>query len=133
VLPNGCPALDNFEAILQEMVRAFVDREDDERVVESAHVFEILEDDADVVVHTLHAGAMEPACREIKLGFDYLPTPLLAASACIIRFAISAFTASRLKLAPFCIGGYSMKVCSALPTTSWTNTNRQNSYLNHSK
>src|SRR5580658_8513244 len=64
---------------------------------------------------------------------DYWPGPLLAASAWAILFAISAFTASRLKLAPFCIGGYSIKVCSALPTTCWTNTKRQNSYLNHSK
>ena len=37
--------------------------------------------------------------------FCYWPVPLLAASACSIFFAISAFTASRLKLAPLCIGG----------------------------
>src|SRR5580698_3373145 len=59
--------------------------------------------------------------------------PLAADSACAILFAISAFTASRLKLAPFCIGGYSRKVWSSLPTTCWTNTKRQNSYLNQSK
>src|SRR5262245_58797156 len=63
----------------------------------------------------------------------YSPVPLLPASAWAIRFAISAFTASRLKLAPRCIGGNSMKDSSALAITFWTNTNRQNSYLNHSK
>ena len=37
--------------------------------------------------------------------FCYWPVPLAAASAWAIFFAISAFTASRLKLAPRCIGG----------------------------
>src|SRR5882757_9555344 len=37
--------------------------------------------------------------------FGYCPVPLAAASACFIFAAISAFTASRLKLAPRCIGG----------------------------
>ena len=40
-----------------------------------------------------------------KRYFGYCPGPLAAASACCIFFASSAFTASRLKLAPFCIGG----------------------------
>ena len=43
------------------------------------------------------------ACRENHSG--YLLGPLVAASASAIRFAISALTASRLKLAPRCIGG----------------------------
>ena len=41
--------------------------------------------------------------------------------------SICALTAAMLKLAPFCIGGYSMKVCAALATSCWTNTKRQNS------
>src|ERR1017187_10313928 len=41
--------------------------------------------------------------------------------------------ASRLKLAPRCIGGYSRKGWISLPITCWTNTKRQNSYLNQSK
>jgi hypothetical protein len=45
---------------------------------------------------------------------DQLPGPFAAASACSIFFAISALTASRLKLAPRCIGGNSRKVCSSL-------------------
>src|SRR5207237_7930782 len=65
--------------------------------------------------------------------FYYWPAPLDAASAWAIFFAISAFTASRLKLAPFCIGGYSRKVWSSLPITCWTKTKRQNSYWNHVK
>src|SRR5207245_623847 len=36
---------------------------------------------------------------------DYWAVPLAAISAWAIRLAISAFTASRLKLAPRCIGG----------------------------
>src|SRR4051794_32730792 len=47
--------------------------------------------------------------------------------------AIFAFTASRLKLAPFCIGGNSIAVMASFSTFCWTNTNRQNSYLNQSK
>jgi hypothetical protein len=58
--------------------------------------------------------------------FYYWLGPLLAASACCIFFVISSFTASRLKLAPFCIGGYSRKVWSSLPITCWTKTKRQN-------
>src|ERR1017187_5253942 len=49
--------------------------------------------------------ALEAARREGHTS--YSPVPLLAASACAIFFAISAFTASRLKLAPRCIGGES--------------------------
>ena len=44
---------------------AVVGGEDDDRVVELAHVFELLEDDADVVVHLLHA--------------DFVDAPVLAA------------------------------------------------------
>src|SRR5467141_1322807 len=47
--------------------------------------------------------------------------------------AIFAFTASRLKLAPFCIGGNSIAVIASFSTSFWTNTKRQNSYLNQSK
>src|ERR1700730_118063 len=47
--------------------------------------------------------------------------------------AIFAFTASRLKLAPFCIGGNSIAVMASFSTCCWTNTKRQNSYLNQSK
>ena len=46
---------------------------------------------------------------------------------------IFAFTASRLKLAPFCIGGNSIAVLASFSTSCWTNTKRQNSYLNQSK
>src|SRR6476620_11308082 len=56
----------------------------------------------------------------------YLLIAALAAS-------IFAFTASRLKLAPFCIGGNSMAVMASFATSCCTNTKRQNSYLNHEK
>src|SRR5260370_41033920 len=75
--------------------------------------------------------AWAPPRRKDHSG--YWTGPLLAASACFILVAISAFTASRLKLAPFCIGGNSRKVWSSLPTTCWTNTKRQNWNLNQSK
>ena len=55
----------------------------------------------------------------------------LAIAACAA--AIFAFTASRLKLAPFCIGGNSIAVMASFSTSCWTNTKRQNSYLNQSK
>ena len=44
-----------------------------------------------------------------------------------IAASIWAFTAAMLKLAPFCMGGKSMKLWAALPTSCWTNTKRQNS------
>src|SRR5215211_7404446 len=56
----------------------------------------------------------------------YLPIAVLAAS-------IFAFTASRLKLAPFCIGGNSIAVMASFSTCCWTKTKRQNSYWNHEK
>src|SRR5438874_13513306 len=56
----------------------------------------------------------------------YLATDSLAA-------AIWALTASRLKLAPLCMGGNSTAVCASFSTCCWTNTKRQNSYLNQSK
>src|SRR5439155_12090967 len=74
------------------------------------------------------AGAQErgaPAIDQSKLGY-YLPTAARAAS-------IFAFTASRLKLAPLCIGGNSIAVIASFSTACWTNTKRQNSYLNHWK
>src|SRR6201996_2963698 len=57
---------------------------------------------------------------------DYLAIAVLAAS-------IFAFTESRLKLAPLCMGGNSMAVIASFSTCCWTNTKRQNSYLNQSK
>jgi hypothetical protein len=45
------------------------------------------------------------SAADSKQKIRYWLGPLLAASAWAIRFAISAFTASRLKLAPRCIGG----------------------------
>src|SRR6267154_6198657 len=47
--------------------------------------------------------------------------------------AIFSFTASRLKLAPFCIGGYSRAVMASFATSCWTNTKRQNSKMYQSK
>src|SRR5262245_20310717 len=44
-----------------------------------------------------------------------------------IALSICSFTASRLKLAPFCIGGKSIAVCASLPTSCCTSTKRQNS------
>ena len=35
-------------------------------------------------------------------------------------------TVSRLKLAPFCMGGNSIAVCASFPTSFWTNWKRQN-------
>src|SRR5215467_8170146 len=67
-----------------------------------------------------------PAVRSSKSGIAYLAIAALAAS-------IFSFTASRLKLAPFCIGGNSMAVLASFSTWFWTNTKRQNSYLNQSK
>jgi hypothetical protein len=55
----------------------------------------------------------------------YLPTARAA-----MALSISALTADILKLAAACIGGKSISVCAALPTTCWTNTKRQNSYAN---
>ena len=65
------------------------------------------------------------AGRSVK-ALAYLATEAWAA-------AIFAFTASRLKLAPFCIGGNSIAVIASFSTCCWTNTKRQNSYLNQSK
>src|SRR4030095_7725773 len=63
---------------------------------------------------------------------DRVPAaPYLASAAWAA--AIFAFTASRLKLAPFCMGGYSIAVWANAATCCWTNTKRQNSYLNQSK
>lgn len=56
----------------------------------------------------------------------HLPIADLAAS-------ILALTASRLKLAPFCMGGNSMAVMASLATCCWTKTKRQNSYWNQEK
>jgi len=51
--------------------------------------------------------------------------PYLACAA--IAFSICALTASRLKLAPFCIGGYSIAVWATLAISFCTNWKRQNS------
>ena len=62
----------------------------------------------------LKSGAIEPhnefvSCAaqppRLKKSSCYWLGPLDAASASAIRFDISAFTASRLKLAPRCMGG----------------------------
>jgi hypothetical protein len=50
-------------------------------------------------------GPCEPPAVKVIYVTCYWTGPLLAASASAIFLAISAFTASRLKLAPFCIGG----------------------------
>jgi transposase InsO family protein len=47
-----------------------------------------------------------------------------------MAFAICALTASRLKLAPGCIGGNSIALFAASPTTRCTFTKRQNSNAN---
>src|SRR5262245_15421615 len=67
-----------------------------------------------------------PAFQDHPINSAYLAIAALAAS-------IFSFTASRLKLAPFCIGGNSIAVWANFSTWSWTNTKRQNSYLNQSK
>jgi hypothetical protein len=79
------------------------------------------------VVRPAHCGRplrAAPLHSSASFAF-YLATPDLAAS-------IFAFTASRLKLAPFCIGN-SIAVNANSSTFCWTKTKRQNSYLNHSK
>ena len=53
--------------------------------------------------HALRSTSERAAGREDHSG--YWLGPLAAASASFILFPISAFTASRLKLAPRCIGG----------------------------
>ena len=45
-------------------------------------------------------------------------------------FSICALTASRLKLAPGCMGGNSIAVCATFATSFCTNWKRQNSYTN---
>lgn len=42
------------------------------------------------------------------------------AACAAITFSIWSFTASRLKLAPFCIGGNSIAVWASLATCCWT-------------
>src|SRR5207253_3796846 len=94
----------------------------------------------DCIVTPLAGALRTPHCRPeviargraLRMGHSHLsahywPACLLTAS------SIFAFTASRLKLAPFCIGGNSIAVMASLATCCWTNTNRQNSYLNHPK
>src|SRR6476661_3958834 len=56
-------------------------------------------------------------------NLTYLAIAALAAS-------IFSFTASRLKLAPFCMGGNSMAVMASFSNCCSTNTKRQNAYLN---
>src|SRR4029077_8096372 len=51
------------------------------------------------------------AARRNHHASSYLPVPVGAASACCIFFPSSAFTASRLKLAPRCIGGGLVEGC----------------------
>src|SRR5258707_7167638 len=88
-------------------------------------------DQGDQVIEKRGGGPFPAARREGH--FCYWLGPLLAASASCIFFAISAFTASRLKLAPVCIGGKSLKVWSSFPITRLANTNNHNCYFNQSK
>ena len=55
------PGFERGDAAVREGLNlsAVVGGEDDDGVVELAHVFELLEDDADVVVHLLHAGFVD--------------------------------------------------------------------------
>src|SRR5258707_10004696 len=76
-------------------------------------------DQGDQVIEKRGGGPFPAARREGH--FCYWLGPLLAASASCIFFAISAFTASRLKLAPVCIGGEAREGWGFLPTTRWTN------------
>src|SRR6185312_17402655 len=59
-----------------------------------------------------------------RLLICYLPAGDSAA------FSICSLTASRLKLAPFCIGGNSIAVWASFATSCWTNWKRQNSKTN---
>src|SRR5262249_35010265 len=75
---------------------------------------------------------MDDAARQVATSRE--PSSFPAHFAMALRAAsIFAFTDSRLKLAPFCIGGNSIAVCASSSTFCWTNTKRQNSYLNQSK
>src|SRR5205823_2541536 len=60
-------------------------------------------------------------------GLDAALTSWAYLACAAIAFSICALTASRLKLAPFCIGGYSIAVWATLPTSFCTNWKRQNS------
>src|SRR5260370_34228606 len=71
-------------------------------------------DRRDQLIDKKAGGPCEPARREGP--FCYWLGPLLAASACSLFFPISAFTASRLKLAARCIGGKSRERCRHLPS-----------------
>ena len=53
----------------------------------------------------------------------------VAAFIAFTRASISALTASRLKLAPRCIGGKSMNVSAYSPTVCCRKTKRQNSWM----
>src|SRR5205807_8900233 len=79
----------------------------------------------DAAIDVCQTGARALGARH-ELLRAYLATEAWAA-------AIFAFTASRLKLAPFCIGGNSIAVIASFSTCCCTNTKRQNSYLNQSK
>ena len=66
---------------------------------------------------------LRTARHELKPLSAYLECAAMA-------FSICALTASRLKLAPFCIGGYSIAVWATLATSFCTNWKRQNSKAN---
>ena len=70
------------------------------------------------------------ACSALKTITDP-PLPRLTEPCWLfsisIFFSSSAFSASRLKLAPFCIGGNSRKVWAYFATSCCTKTKRQNS------
>ena len=72
-------------------------------------------------------GAPSPGAPVMKINQSPWPAYLACAA---IAFSICALTASRLKLAPFCIGGYSIAVWATLATSFCTNWKRQNSKTN---
>ena len=67
------PGFERGDAAVREGLNlgAVVGGEDDDRVVELAHVFELLEHDADVVVHLLHAGFVDAPVLA-ALGADHV-------------------------------------------------------------
>jgi len=68
------------------------------------------------------------ATQEIFRGRSLRSTRYFACAA--IAFSICSLTASRLKLAPFCMGGNSIAVWPSFATSCCTNTPRQNWYAN---
>src|SRR6266700_5551777 len=103
--------------------------------MQKTNIFAATEQIANQVVASLAGGMRECSKRASHTRAvrhdDHQSTFYLAIDAWAA--AIFAFTASRLKLAPLCIGGNSIAVMASFSTSCCTNTKRQNSYLNHSK